>query len=180
MSLAACRTLQLICRESAKRFANPDRLARAKPAAAISGPKRQQQLGEAGRSLELWVAAAAVDQLDLRGRQRVERHAGVRVRKLTVVRAPHEQHGAADADEVEGRVRELRGELAPGLEQRRDVRAGLAVAAEGVDDRLLRLRRVRERELAVRARLAAADELAGHGDRQREQPAHERVLLDRI
>src|SRR3954453_5226708 len=136
MSLAARRTLQATSRESAKRFSKPDRLARAKPAAATSGPKRKGQLGEAARRLELRMAAAAVDQLDLRGGQRVERHAGVGVRKLTVVGAPDQQHGAAEADGGEGGVRGLGRELATRLEQCGDVGAGLAVAAEGVDDRL--------------------------------------------
>ena len=126
------------------------------------------------------MVAAALDQLDLRRRQRVERHPRVAVREHPVVRAPHEQHGAADADQVERRVRELRRELAAGLQQRGDVGARLAVAAERLDERALRLARVRERELAVRARPRAADQLARHGDRHREQPPDDRVLLDRV
>ena len=124
--------------------------------------------------------AHALDQLDLGGGQRVEREPGVGVRQHPVARAPHQQHGAADADQVERRGRELRREPAAGLEQGREVRARLAVAPEGVDDRALRGAGGQVGELAVGAGLRAAHEHARDGDGDRQQLADDRVLLDRV
>ena len=77
--------------------------------------------------------------------------------------APHEQHGAADADQVERRVRELGRELAAGLEQRGDVRARLAVAAERVDDRALRVARSGGELPVARSRCARRTSSPGTG-----------------
>ena len=100
---------------------------------------------------------------------------------IAVVRAPHEQHRAADADEVERRVAAARARARGRTRAARRRPRGSRRRGRTSPRSRAASRRVLNASCAVRARAARARTSSpGTGDRHREQPADDRVLLDRV